>query len=190
MAGDELVPPPRLQTTHAITIDAPPTAVWPWLVQMGWGRAGWYTHRWVDLLLFPDNGPSATSLLPRFQHLASGDQVPDGAPETECFFTVRRLEPEHLLVPHSDSHLFGVLADRDDVHMDWAWTWQLTPLPEGRTRLLQRNNGRLTPAWAGLAYVATIVPADFVMARSHLRGIRQRAERAWACAPRSISRAA
>jgi hypothetical protein len=53
--------------THAITIAASADAVWPWLVQMGWGRAGWYTYRWVDRLLFPANGPSADQLLSQHQ---------------------------------------------------------------------------------------------------------------------------
>jgi hypothetical protein len=80
-------------------------------------------------------------------------------------------------VLRSTSHIFGAMAERGDITMDWAWTWQLTPLPDGRTRLLQRNNGRMSPPWAAAIYIATIVPADFIMARSHLRGIRQRAER-------------
>lgn len=150
--------------------------MWPWLVQMGWGRAGWYTYRWVDQLLFPANGPSATQILPELQDLQVGDQVPDGPPESGCHFTVRQLEPGRLLVLFSDSHLFGPMADRGDVTMAWAWTWQLTPLPGGRTRLVQRNNGQLTPAWAAALYVATIVPADFLMARSHLLAVRRLAE--------------
>lgn len=61
LPGDGIVPRPQVVTDHAITIDAPPAAVWPWLVQMGWNRGGWYTARWVDRLLFPANGPSATT---------------------------------------------------------------------------------------------------------------------------------
>jgi len=176
--GDDLVAGRKTQTTHAVTIAAPPDAVWPWLVQMGWGRAGWYTYRWVDRLLFPANGPSASAILPEHQHLAVGDHIPDGAPETGCYFTVRRLEPARLLVLHSDSHLFGPLAARDDVSMDWVWTWQLTGDGHGGTRIVQRNNLHLVPTWLHLSYVATMVPADFIMARSHLLGLKRRAERA------------
>src|SRR5947207_7291202 len=57
LPGDEIVRDPQVVTNHAITIAAPPRDVWPWLVQMGWGRAGFYTARWVDRLLFPNNGP-------------------------------------------------------------------------------------------------------------------------------------
>jgi hypothetical protein len=129
--GDELVTGRRFQTTHAVTIDAPPERVWPWLVQMGWGRAGWYTYRWVDLLLFPANGPSADRIVPELQDLAEGDLIPDGPPEADCAFTVVRCEPARTLLLFSDSHLFGSLAEREDVTMAWAWSWQLDPLPGG-----------------------------------------------------------
>ena len=59
LPGDELCARPQAITTHAITINAPCEYVWPWLVQMGWGRAQWYTARWVDKLLFAGNAPSA-----------------------------------------------------------------------------------------------------------------------------------
>src|ERR1043166_4460708 len=73
LRSDELIPDPIFRTDHAITIDAQPAEVWPWLVQVGWGRAGWYTYRWVDKLLFPANGPSADVILPQYQSLAAGD---------------------------------------------------------------------------------------------------------------------
>jgi len=59
LPGDELIPDARIIGDHAIEIDTPVAAVWPWLVQVGWHRAGWYTYRWVDRLLFPDNLPSS-----------------------------------------------------------------------------------------------------------------------------------
>ena len=78
LPGDDLTLHPLAVTTHAATIDAPPARVWPWLVQMGWHRGGWYTARWVDRLLFPANEPSADRLLPEWQGLAVGGTVPDG----------------------------------------------------------------------------------------------------------------
>jgi len=67
-----MIPHPIGSATHAITIDVPPDQVWPWLVQMGCDRAGWYSYNFVD------NGgrPSATSINPAWQHLAIGDVTP------------------------------------------------------------------------------------------------------------------
>lgn len=105
LPGDDIVPHPQVVTNHAITIDAPPEAVWPWFVQMGWHRAGWYTARWVDRLLFPANWPSANRIIPGLQEIHLGDFIPDGAPKTKCGFIVERLEPQRALALHSTSHL-------------------------------------------------------------------------------------
>jgi hypothetical protein len=105
LPGDDIVPSPVVITNHAITIDAPPEDVWPWLVQMGWGRAGWYTARWVDRLLFPANGPSADEIVPELQELHVGDFIPDGPPETRTGFIVEQLLPNRALVLRSTSHL-------------------------------------------------------------------------------------
>jgi hypothetical protein len=77
LPGDDIVSRPSYVATHAITIQAPPEAVWPWLVQMGWDRAGWYTPHWVDRLLFPANRPSARQIIADLQGLCVGDFVPD-----------------------------------------------------------------------------------------------------------------
>jgi hypothetical protein len=175
LAGDELLPEATALTTHAITIEAPASEVWPWLIQMGWGRAGWYTYRWVDRLLFPANGPSANQVLPKHQQLEVGDRVLDGPPEAHCWFTVERLEPERLLVLRSTRHLPASWRQRG-LGMDWIWSWHLGQPDPGRTRLVQRNRMRLDPAWFERAFLATIIPADFIMARSHLRGLQHRVE--------------
>jgi hypothetical protein len=88
LPGDDIIATPEVATNHAITIDAPPESVWPWLTQMGWHRAGWYTARWVDRLLFPANWPSADRLIPELQDIKIGLFIPDGPPETKCGFIV------------------------------------------------------------------------------------------------------
>ena len=98
LPGDELIASPMAVTTHATAIAAPPERIWPWLLQMGWHRGGWYTAEWVDRLLFPANWPSATTIVPALQHLKVGDGVPDGPPQSGCAFVVTRLEPERHLV--------------------------------------------------------------------------------------------
>lgn len=83
LPGDEVIPRPTGSATHAITIDAPPDQVWPWLVQMGCGRAGWYSYDFVD-----NRGRhSATTINPAWQHLAIGDVMP-AVPGTRDAFVV------------------------------------------------------------------------------------------------------
>lgn len=88
LPGDAIVPDPQFGGDHAITIERPRSAVWPWLKQVGWHRGGWYTYRWVDALLFRQNAPSAERILPEFQRLGLDDIVPDGTPASGCFFRV------------------------------------------------------------------------------------------------------
>jgi hypothetical protein len=65
---------------------------------MGWGRAGWYTARWVDRLLFPANGPSADVIVPELQDIKIGTFIPDGPPETKCGLHVEVLQLDRTLV--------------------------------------------------------------------------------------------
>jgi hypothetical protein len=182
LPGDELAPGATLLTTHGITVDAPPEAVWPWLVQMGWGRGGWYTYRWVDRLLFPANGPSADQIVPALQHLQVGDRVLDGPPDADCWFTVEVLERPRAMVLRSTTHVPIAWRERFAARLEWVWSWHLDEVSPGVTRLVQRNRMMLRPRWFEAAFLATIVPADFIMARSHLRAIRRLAETAPAVA--------
>jgi hypothetical protein len=177
LPGDEIIVRPGVQTDHAVTIDAPPSAVWPWLVQMGWGRGGWYTARWVDRLLFPANGPSADRVEPELQDIGLGTFVPDGPPETECGFHVVALEAERALVLRSNSHL--PRSWRDRATLDWTWAFVLTPVDGGRgARFHFRSRWVCRPWWLSAIGWLVIVPADFVMSRDMLRGVKRRVERA------------
>lgn len=124
LPGDELVPDPLPgdNTTHAVVIDAPPAAVWPWIVQIGHTRGGWYTHEWVERLFGVRyaEGRSATRIHPEFQHLAVGDTIPYSPFNA---LPVRAVEPERYL-------LVG-----DTV------AWVLQDLGDGRTRLIVRTRG-------------------------------------------------
>jgi hypothetical protein len=175
LPGDDIVANPSVVTDHAITIDGAPADVWPWLVQVGWGRGGWYTPRWVDVLMFPANGPSAQRLDPGLQNLTIGDFIPHGPPETRCGFQVAVLDPERALVLHSTSHL--PLSWRDRAELHWSWAFLLTPLQDGQcTRFHFRSRWKTAPWWFTAGGWLGIVPADFYMSRGMLRGVRQRAE--------------
>jgi hypothetical protein len=176
LPGDAIVEDPEVVTDHAITIDAPPAAVWPWLVQMGWGRGGWYTARWVDRLLFPANAASADRIIPELQDIDVGTFIPDGPPHTECGLIVEQIERERALVLHSNSHL--PKSWRDHATLDWSWAFVLTPLDDGRrTRFHFRSRWTTSPWWLTVGGRLGIVPADFIMSRDMLRGVKRRAER-------------
>jgi hypothetical protein len=176
LPGDELVPRPRLRTDHAITVDVPPEEIWPWLTQLGWHLGGYYTPAWVDRLLFRQNWPSLDHVDPALlRDLEVGDTVPDGPPDT-AWYVVAEVDAPHTLVLHSTTHLPPGWQDRFGAEIDWTWSVRLTELPGRRSRLQLRARGRMAPPWVTAVYLATIVPADYVMARGMLRGIKRRAE--------------
>ncbi len=175
LVSDGLVTRPTVVTNHAGSLPAPPEQVWPWLTQTGWHRGGWYTARWVDALLFPANWASADDLRPELMRdLVVGDTIPDGPPGT-AEFVVRCAEAPHLLVLHSTTHFPASWRDRFGARLEWAWTFVLEPEGSG-TRFLLRTRGRTQPWWINAGYVVLIVPADFVMATSMIRGLRRRVQ--------------
>ena len=161
MPGDGWVSEAQYRTTRAITIDAPPEAVWPWLVQVGCLRAGFYSDDLLDNLAHP----SATSVIPELQHLRIGQSVPmsPGGPSDRTAFKVASFdEHESLLWAKPDS----------------TWSWRLTELSGGRTRLVTRVRARYDwhhPFDAALG-VLLMELGDFAMMRRMLRGIKERAE--------------
>ena len=159
--GDELNPLPDTISTRAITIDAPPNAIWPWLVQMGSGRGGAYTYDWIENLFGLDMH-SADEILPEYQHPRVGDVLPVGPNGPGLRLKV--LDPDHVLAFRSE---------------DGTWVWQFALYPLGnRTRLVSRNRittNTLAPP-ARLAYLL-MEPGSLFMERKMLIGIKHRAER-------------
>ena len=176
MPGDGLVAQPQMLTNHAITIEARPAEVWPWLTQMGWHLGGYYTPKWVDRLLFRQNWPGLDHLDPALlRTLDVGDTIPDGPPGT-AEFVVTEVDAPHTLVLRSTTHLPQAWRGDFGAEIDWTWSFRLTELTGGRTRLQLRVRGRTAPRWLTATYQATIIPADYVMAGGMLRGIKRRAE--------------
>jgi len=161
MPGDGLIVNPTKVDTGAVTVNAPPEDIWPWLVQMGQGRGGLYSYDWLDRLFGFLDRPSATSILPEFQQLAVGDKIYWGREE----LTVEVLEPDRALVLVDHGH-----------GMDWVWQFGLYPGDEQRTRLVSRGIERVpnTPLW--WLFMRISEPAAFIMTRRFMLGVKQRAE--------------
>jgi hypothetical protein len=159
LPGDDLLEDADGVATRAITVDAPPRAVWPWIAQMGPSpRGGAYTYDWIENLLGL-NMHSVDRVLPEFQH----PQVGDGFGYGPNKMSFKRVEPEHVLAVQS--------ADGN-----WVWTFVVERRDGGKSRLISRNRFRL-PRLRDKIGMIPMEPASLVMERKMLRGIKQRAER-------------
>ena len=162
MAGDGLIAHPTYSGTMAVIVSARPEHIWPWLVQMGYQRGGLYSHDWLDRLFGYLDRPSADRILPEFQHLAVGDEIPLGRGPS---WPVAAIEPDHALV----------LDMRNMGGIDWVWQFGLYAVEGRGTQLVSRSRVRARTVWARLLTFA-IEPAGFVMTRRMLLGLKQRAE--------------
>ena len=152
--------PPSAYLTRAITVDAPPSAVWPWLLQIGQDRAGFYSNDWLENLTGADIH-NADTLRPEWQQRAVGDRIPMSGAALRSLggdatlLTVRQLEPDRVI---------GDIPGR----------FVLVPMTDGGTRLLLRESLAI-PERSGLAWVLWD-PMHFVMEQRLLQGIKERAE--------------
>lgn len=167
LPGDDLLEAADIVATRAIEIETPPSAIWPWLVQMGPGRAGAYTYDWIENL-FGLNMHSADRIHAEWQDLKVGDVV--RGPEGNLGMRLEILEPERALSNRSEAG-------------DWVWTFVLEP-QNGSTRLISRNRIAIKGAAAGQRLGMLVMePGSLVMERKMLLGIKERAERLYADRP-------
>lgn len=174
--GDELIPEPKLNATHAITINATPSQVWPWLVQIGQGRGGFYSYEWIENLMGLDIH-NASQIMSEHQSLKVGDQIPLAA--DNFGIPVAILEPEKTLVLHGDTRLdsaaIPTMNPGDFLAVTWAW--YLVPLDENTTRLIERWRGDWNASPQNWLFMRVFLePGAFIMERKMLLGIKQRAE--------------
>ena len=188
LPGDEVVPDAMTSETRGITIDAPPAAVWPWLVQMGYGRGGWYSIDQLDM-----RGPSADRIVEEWQALAIGDTVPT---HPGGGFTARVIEPGRALVLYADTATMqpldgaeaeavpaglaasGAFLSATPTEFAASWAFVLEPFGAHRTRLIERV--RYWGAEGGPVSTAALSLLGFgvfVMMQRQMVGIRSRAER-------------
>ncbi len=201
LPGDRRIPHPDLEITNAISINAPAEKIWPWLVQMGYYRGGWFTDStWTDWDYLPDkimryfvrdeaeksgyghrNIPSSAQIVSEFQDLKVGDFVLDGPPGT-AYFTVIEMEPNSRMVLYSNTHLRFLfpktIRENPNIGVGGEFTWGffLEPVDPIHTRLLLRTRGTVRPWWYRIFIQVTVPISNIFLARKMLGGIRQRAE--------------
>jgi hypothetical protein len=192
--GDDLVPDATLVETRGITIDAPPADVWPWLMQMGYGRGGWYSYDQMD-----NSARSADRVVPELQDLSVGDVMPTWPGGG---FRIADMEPGESMSLYLDSQMVATqqqAADPDQTEAPAAglkvaggvggaampdfrasWTFVLEPVDGGmHTHLVERLRA-WTPQPNALHRVALPMfgVGVFLMTRKQLLGIKRRVERA------------
>lgn len=190
LPGDDLIPEPTTKETRGITIDAPISKVWPWLVQMGFGRGGWYSYEVLD-----SKGKSADTVLPEFQDLKAGE-IMHIDPFTG--FLVKTVEADRALVLYTDTELARSQAEKaateatDDAqaskatgamsrasYPDFAATWAffLQPAEDGKTRLIERFRAKTPGSGPANAVLGEIMGTGIVlMTRKQMIGIKERVE--------------
>jgi hypothetical protein len=160
LPGDEMCERPNFAFTRAITIEARPEDIWPWLVQVGFGRAGWYSYDVLDNL----GRHSAEDIIPTLQHIEVGDWISMGGKATETTaMRVKAFEPNKWLLWE---------------HLGEQWVWVLRPVDERTTRLITR--GRQRYHWTSPKLISELILmeiGDFFMMRRMLLNLKNRAER-------------
>jgi hypothetical protein len=171
MPGDELVAEPGYRIDHGLTVQAPAAAVWPWLVQIGQDRGGFYSYDWLERLV-GDPVHNVDRIVPEWQSLKRGDLVRAAPPNylggalgKDLGWRVAAIVPERALV------------------LDGWGAFVLESVNDTTTRLLARTRGEGRPSFVAvpLAPLGMLLfePAHFVMERRMLVGIKERAEREW-----------
>jgi hypothetical protein len=184
LPGDDLVPAPKCGYTQAITIRASVSEVWPWLVQIGYKRAGWYSHDFLHRLTgiagsVDDEHGSAKRIIPELQDLKVGDVV-EIAPGMG--YVVAGIEPEQALILQSriDTVKWESLSSSDPLpekYLISSWVWFLEEIDEKTTRLIVRVRSDYNPGL--LSTLSVGIPVELgslVMQPKTLRVLKQRAE--------------
>jgi proline iminopeptidase len=186
--GADLIPGGTRSSTMAVTIDAPPACVWPWLVQMGYGRAGWYSWDHLDNL----GRPSAERLHPEWQDIRLGDFLAPDEGVTARSWEVAALEPERFLGLRASYDLrrwrwFDPVGPRPPFSTLSLWGFLLQEVPGGRARLVVSGYWSLRPRWLQpILSVLLLEPTHWIMQTRQLANLKRRVVGTAVAAPATL----
>jgi hypothetical protein len=182
--GDELTPRPATQATRAVTIHAPAAAVWPWILQIGQDRGGFYSYTWLENLVGA-RIRNVDRIVPEFQQRQVGDTVwmaPQERYGGKGCARIARLEPERAMVLVTPDDMES--AETKGFAPQGTWAFLLDPLAEATTRLILRTRSGQDPnLFKRLFDFLVYDPAHFIMERKMMLGIKKRAEAACSATP-------
>lgn len=174
LPGDEHVGEPADQVTRAITIDAPPEDVWPWLLQLGADRGGFYSYESLENL-FGLGIHNSDVIVPEWQQRAVGDLVFADAKGSGGWYVMELVPGEALVLKVADVKAERPLRRDEQLRWEFLWTFVVIPEPGGRSRLVVRERTGFGSQLTGLV-MAPVGFVSFVMTQKMLRGIKVRAE--------------
>jgi hypothetical protein len=162
LPGDELVPSPNIGYTRAVSINAAPEQIYPWIVQVGAGKGGWYSYDWFETNVLRCQNSNANRIYEEWQGLRVGDKVKMCPDENmPPAYKVARMDPnEAIILGHQDGD-------------QWVEVWQFVMVPQdgGSTRLVIRSRSEM-----GGWFWNVMRPGEFIMMRGMMLGIKERAE--------------
>ena len=177
--GDDLVPHPKGEYIHAITINAPAAAVWPWLVQIGQGRSGFYSYEFLENLI-GCKMRNANEIIPELQYLEVGDSIPMH-PTMGSPYKVASIDPGRTLVlllreDTKTGKAFELSDKTPEKYQNMSWLFFLDEHDDGTTRLISRSRNDWNKSLGNTLFFGIFGPITLEMDRKMLVGIRQRAE--------------
>lgn len=172
LPGDEIPPPNPFRSTMATTIRATPAEIWPWLVQVGWDRAAFYSYNRIEGLLGMDLH-NADRIHPEWQHLEIGDTMWMSHPRLEYLFPETKAS---IIDPHR-ALVFAIYGpEGTDVAPSGAWAFILEPIDDEQTRVISRLQVSTPSILGKLIFYGFMEPAHFIMQDGMFRGLKERLE--------------
>ena len=179
--GDDLVPHPKGEYTHAITIHTPATEVWSWLVQIGQGRGGFYSYELLENLI-GCKMRNVDKIIPELQHLEVGDSIlmhpTMGSPYKVVAIETSRALVIQIRVDTKTKNTFELTDKMSEKYQNFSWVFFLDEIAEGTTRLISRSRNDWNKSLGNTLFFGIFGPISMMMDRKMLLGIKQRAEAA------------